>query len=338
MTNVWDEIKGTLSALAGNWAVYVALGSFIIYLLGYLVVRFHLTVFGIGTDLAVLDERYLFAGAKFLVYLLSVIPILIFIILISCILILAIIVVMYVSSWILHLLHPNKFRVKVGIIRRGWRRILFMWSYPRLMFKKVEVETLAFAGIVFSILLIQLVMRQCFLFAELLLAHGPLTNHWFVSILLDETGQYQYYYFSGLVIGTMISLGIFLVAKKKKRRYRARPLVGLLGLLVIIEFLFLPINYGILVFNKAVPKVESLGGQQEITKCNHGYKNDCQEAWLVWEGTEGQTYLVRRWKEGEESRQLVTLPSKDTKKIVIEEFDSILTTLFGRDKGDSRNE
>ena len=62
-------------ALAGNWATYSAIGSFALYLLGYLALRFHLTVLGIGTDLAVLDERYLFAGAKFLVYLVMSVPI-----------------------------------------------------------------------------------------------------------------------------------------------------------------------------------------------------------------------------------------------------------------------
>ena len=61
--------------LAGSWAVISALGSFVLYLAGYLSLRFHLTVLGIGTDLNVFDERYLFSGAKFLIYLTTTLPI-----------------------------------------------------------------------------------------------------------------------------------------------------------------------------------------------------------------------------------------------------------------------
>jgi hypothetical protein len=71
MSKPSDELKETVLKLAGNWASVTALGGFAVYFLGYLIVRFHLTVFGIGTDLSVVDERYLFAGAKFLVYLFS---------------------------------------------------------------------------------------------------------------------------------------------------------------------------------------------------------------------------------------------------------------------------
>jgi hypothetical protein len=73
----------TNSAIAGcfrnvgpqRWALLTAVGSFVLYLFGYLTLRFRLSTFGIATDLAVLDERYLFAGAQFLVYFLTAIPI-----------------------------------------------------------------------------------------------------------------------------------------------------------------------------------------------------------------------------------------------------------------------
>ncbi|MGH8532426.1 MAG: hypothetical protein ACREV1_06750, partial [Gammaproteobacteria bacterium] len=74
MADPWQTVKDQLSALAGNWASYTALGSFTLYVLGYLSLRFHLTALGIGTDLAVLDERYLFTGARFFVYLVSTVP------------------------------------------------------------------------------------------------------------------------------------------------------------------------------------------------------------------------------------------------------------------------
>jgi len=70
----WTVLSDRVKTLAVDWTAYAALGSFVLYLLGYLTLRFHLTVLGIGTDLNVLDERYLFAGAKFLVYLVSTVP------------------------------------------------------------------------------------------------------------------------------------------------------------------------------------------------------------------------------------------------------------------------
>ena len=68
MADLWTELSEKAKAFAADWAAYAALGSFALYLPGYLSLRFHLTALGIGTDLAVLDERYLFAGAKSLVY------------------------------------------------------------------------------------------------------------------------------------------------------------------------------------------------------------------------------------------------------------------------------
>ena len=74
MADLGSELSDKLKELGANWAVYSALGSFALYLLGYLSLRFHLTVLGVGTDLAVLDERYLFAGTRFLVYVVSSVP------------------------------------------------------------------------------------------------------------------------------------------------------------------------------------------------------------------------------------------------------------------------
>ncbi|HEX4947971.1 MAG TPA: hypothetical protein VFZ34_14965, partial [Blastocatellia bacterium] len=65
------SLTAQLKEFAGSWAKYSALGSFALYVVGYLALRFHLTVLGVGTDLAVLDERYVFTGARFLIYTVS---------------------------------------------------------------------------------------------------------------------------------------------------------------------------------------------------------------------------------------------------------------------------
>jgi len=70
----WNELSEKAKELAGPWTVSLTLGSVALYLLSYLSLRFHLTTLGVGTDLSILDERYLFAGAKFLVYQVSSVP------------------------------------------------------------------------------------------------------------------------------------------------------------------------------------------------------------------------------------------------------------------------
>src|SRR5437899_124033 len=83
MTDIIEALTGKLKELAGGWASYSALGGFALYVVGYLSLRFHLTALGLGTDLSALDERYLFTGAKFLIYLCSTIPNLVLIALVA---------------------------------------------------------------------------------------------------------------------------------------------------------------------------------------------------------------------------------------------------------------
>src|SRR5437764_2374474 len=82
--------------LEGRWALFTAIGSFILYLFGYLSLRFHLSVLGVDIGLSVLDERYLFAGAQFLVYLLTSFPIAL--------------IFLLIARWLLRWLRPEFLR------------------------------------------------------------------------------------------------------------------------------------------------------------------------------------------------------------------------------------
>ena len=141
-----------------SWALFTGIGSFVLYLFGYLSLRFHLSVLGVDTGLSVLDERYLFAGAQFLVYLVTSAPI-------------ALILVV-IARWFLRLVRPASLS--------GDRKAIL-------------------AGIVFSIVLVQFVMRQCLLFANLLLQHEMPPPGWVQALLLDDTGILQPLYFSFLL-------------------------------------------------------------------------------------------------------------------------------------------
>ena len=91
----------------------------------------------------------------------------------------------------------------------------------------------------------------------------------------------------------------------------------MLGWLIVIQFLFLPVTYGVLIVDKTLPRVADLGGVETL--------KDGQQAWLVWEGKEGVTWLVRN-ADGS-ARQLVTLPLKDVKKTRILGYDALAYVL-----------
>src|SRR6516165_10109013 len=63
-----------VGGVAGKWTAYSALGTFLLYLFGYLTLRFQLSAYGVATNLDIFDEKYLFAGCRFLVYLVTSVP------------------------------------------------------------------------------------------------------------------------------------------------------------------------------------------------------------------------------------------------------------------------
>ena len=104
-----------------------------------------------------------------------------------------------------------------------------------------------------------------------------------------------------------------------------RFLTVLLAFLVGVQLLLLPVNYGIIIADKTIPRVANVGEND-----TSGEDND---AWLVWEGKEGVTFLVRKGNSEAPSRSLITLPRKDVRKIEITGYDPILRTLFVDKKG-----
>ncbi|HEY2908118.1 MAG TPA: hypothetical protein VGJ29_19585, partial [Vicinamibacterales bacterium] len=151
MTDVLQDLADRVKALGSDWTKYSVVGSFVLYVVGYLALRFHLTAIGVGTDLAVLDERYLFTGARFAVYVVAAVP---------SVLLMA--MPFALGAWALW---------KVASVRRTVTR---WWL--------AEPAAFGVAGIIFAVLAIQLVMRQCFTIANLLLAPPqPMQPSWLVG-------------------------------------------------------------------------------------------------------------------------------------------------------------
>jgi hypothetical protein len=281
------ELGERIKELGSNWTTYTLVGSFLLYVVGYLTVRFHLTALGIGTDLAVLDERYVFTGARFLVYLVSSVPIIV-------------LVALPVSAliWALGKVLPEPAR---------WRGAWIMHPARLTAF-----------GIVFAVAMIQLVMRQCFIFSDLLLARElPREPAWLAALLLD--GRFMPLYFCAIVAASAVPIAILIALRNIPAEGAAAFARGLLAFLAAVQVLLLPINYGMLIVDKMLPRVVSLGAKKTLAPGD--------AAWLVWEGKDGVTFLVQ--SEAQHRRSLLTLPRADVTEIEIVGVEPILPIIFG---------
>jgi hypothetical protein len=291
---------GLSKAFAEWWFVFGALGSFL-YLFGYLSLRFHLTTFGIVTELSVLNEQYLFAGARFLVYLVTLVP---------TVTLLTLLV--FTIFWLSYRILPSATRERIrAFCASRWETLCLQRS-----------DRLALAGVVLSVVLIQLFMRQCFFFENLLLKPTLPGPPWLQSILLNGDNGLQVLFFSGIVVGTVISGGLLLLAVRNgDQTVWSRLMVGLLAFLVATEFLLLPVNHGVLVAEKTVPKIASVDGLDTSAG---------EQIWLIWAEKESVTFLVQYKAGTGKSRTIVTLPRGKVGRIQIAQFDPILKILFGQ--------
>jgi len=290
------ELSERIKALGGDWSKYSVVGSFFLYLVGYLALRFHLTVFGIGTDLAVIDERYLFTGARFLVYIVTAVPV---------------------------------------IVLFAIPAVIVFWTARKLLHKSIctsigafltEPRRLAIFGIVFSVFVIQCVMVKCFAFHDLLLATQlPQEGGWLTDMLLDRGLVGMNIYFAALLAASAIPVSIVIYIRKIQTSGGPGAFSqGLLAFLAAVQLLMLPVNYGVLVVDLTLPRVAALGEKPLASG---------EEAWLAWEGKDGVTFLVRNQLQ---NRSLVTLARADVKSTEIIGSDRIIPKLFQSHQGDKR--
>jgi len=283
VADLLDELAEKTRKLSNSWASYSVMGSFVLYLCGYLALRFHLTMVGVATDLAVVDERYLFTGARFLVYLTASVPI-----------VLIVVLPLFAIGW-------------------GATRLLSPAVRVRASAWITQPSRLAIFSIVFSILIIQLVMRQCFLLSNLLLAPElPRDPAWLIALLRDD--ELLPLYFSGLVASCLLTLGILMVLRSAKVPAFS---LGITTFLAAIQVLLLPVNYGVLIVDQTLARVSAIGDQPLANG---------QTAWLVWEGKDHVTFLLR--DATQDRRTLLTVDGSEIKRMEVVGFDRIVPALF----------
>ena len=90
-----------------------------------------------------------------------------------------------------------------------------------------------------------------------------------------------------------------------------------------MQFLLLPVNYGILIDSQQLPRVTELPGSEKPA--------GSEQIWLVWETKEAMMYFTR---STDDKRSLITLPRKDPKTTIVG-YDNIFRLLFGSVRGGS---
>jgi hypothetical protein len=295
MTEVWKDAVDKIGALAGKWTTYAAFGTFLLYLFGYLTLRFQLMAYGVVTNLDAFDEKYLFAGCSFLVNFLLALLVLLFL-------------VGLLGFLVFLISRPIPKRSREYIAARI--RILLHHSLASLVL-----------GSAAALLLIQLGLRQCLLLHNVLLA-DELPDAWISRILLASEAE-QGYYFTGMVAGMVLTLAMLaaglcyspVVPVTTTRKL----LTGLLTSLIAIEFLFLPINFGMLINSRQLPRVAQISTSEKLP--------DGAMAWLVWESKDILTYFLL---DRNKRRYMITIPRKDN-QVSIVGSDPIFKVVFPDD-------
>jgi len=301
MAEAW-ALLGRLRQMAGGVIEIAALSPLVLYLFGYLSLRYKLTVLGIGTDLYFLDERYLFEGVRFLTYVVTIMPNLLLITLLVA-----------GPGYLVYSLISRRWPEPVGHHIGGrMRRWGAWWRQP---------PRRALCGTIFALLVIQILMRKVFQLSNVLVTGELAREPWVNGVLLND--GWRDLYFHGLVAATLLTgycllAGGSLVAQDGGARLAS----GLLAFLFAVQVLFLPINYGGLVSagGQSAPRVSRLDGVAPLPENT--------VAWLVWESHDSITYLVNDPADSHQPWMLVTLPKSEVKRMEIVGYDRLMTQRF----------
>jgi len=273
-----NGLYGKASEFVGKWTSYSVLGSFLLYLFGYLALRFQLYAYGVAANLDAFDEKYLFAGCRFLVFLGLTLP--------SILLLLAI---LFLPLYLVYRLAPASVRSRLHAARERWLQ---------------RPLALQAAGCALALLLIQFVLRQCTLLSNMLLRERT-PEFWIHSVLLaGDAGQA--FYFMGVVVGTGLSTAVLIYTLRAGSSGRvSTALTVVLSFLVAVEFLLLPVNYGVLINSTELPRVSQIENQAKLAPG--------ASAWLVWESKEALTYLVCE----NSGRTMISIPKKENRIFIV---------------------
>jgi hypothetical protein len=293
VANPLSTLAEKLGDVLGKWTSVAAVGTFLLYLFGYLALRFQLSTYGVVTNLDVFDQRYLLAGDRFLVYIVSTAP--------------HVLVFAFLTAGIVYLpfrLLPSPRRARLG----AWLTALTQRAVCVPLF-----------GSLAALALIETVMRKCLIFGHLLFAERLPRYGWLDNLLLGDDGA-KTLFFSALVAGVLLTGLIWhrSIQVMDAARPLSRMLTAILTFLWAVEILLLPVNYGVLIASPQLPRVEN----SSLPARPSG-----ERVWLAWDAKEARVYFAY----GEDGRRtMISVPGSDS-SIEVLAFDPIFCIVFADD-------
>lgn len=266
MPPVAEPVVTSLKSLVESRAGLAGLGTAVLYVLGYIVVRFRLQALGlVDVELSIVDERYIFAGFWFCLYLAMS----------ACNLVFLLIPFIIAGLWLRDHMPPGP----GGRLRQWFRR----------------PDTRAAMAFVFSLLVVQMVLRRCFDAGNLLYADRlPDSAPWVNAVLDDPGGRLAKYYLS-IVLLSCIPPAWLLWRLRYKTFARHGWLILSARTMLALQLFFLPATFGWLLADRQLPRILAVEGKPVPQN---------EQAWLLWQDRSIVVYLRR----DSTARSIVQMP------------------------------
>lgn len=147
--------------------------------------------------------------------------------------------------------------------------------------------------------LVLFLLRRCLVLEQRLLLARNLPWDRISKVLLSDQGVLNLY-FCLLLGAVFLGVGLLLYAARvgTGATTSAKVLLNLLAFLVVVAFLLLPVNYGVLIASRdPLPRISELTKEQKLPEGTR--------TWLVWETKEEVKYFIRT---GSDERALINAP------------------------------
>ncbi|MDX1999958.1 MAG: hypothetical protein SF066_19755 [Thermoanaerobaculia bacterium] len=273
--DVEAKVETPLTGWAANLAMALGTGTGVLHAIGYVSLRFRLRALGVEMDHAMLDERFLFEGARCLLQLLTTVPLLV--LLASPVVVLGVLL-----------------RRVPGLGRRIDGALLRVHGAPP--------RWLVVGGVAWAVLAVQFVMHHVIHFQNLLLDPVPCDPPWLRSVMLDGSGRLAPFYFVGLL--ALLAPTAFAFFRLPKTGWMAAR--GLLGLLLFVQVLLLPVHFGIVGAAAPLARIAEVPGEPATSRVWQAFATDDSAVFLIERpGPPTERRLVALKSEGLERLEVV---------------------------------
>lgn len=248
--DVEEKVETPLTGWAANLAMALGTGTGVLHAIGYVSLRFRLRALGVELDHGMIDERFLFEGARCLLQLLTTVPLLVLL-----------------ASPVLVL----------GALLRRARGIGPAIESLLARVTGMPPRWLVVGGVAWAVVAVQFVMHHVIHFQNLLLDPVPCDPPWLRSVMLDGSGRLAPFYFVALL--ALLTPTAFAFLRLPKNGWG--PARGLLGLLLFIQVLLLPVHFGIVGAAAPLARLAALPGEPATSRVWQAFATDDSAVFLI---------------------------------------------------------